>query len=72
MGQEAETAARKKAFQGFQVTKEMCAGANPGWIFMHCLPRHQEEVDDEIFYGKNSLVFPQAENRKWTALSAFQ
>jgi ornithine carbamoyltransferase len=35
---------------------------------MHCLPRKPEEVDDEVFYGKRSLVFPEAENRKWTIM----
>lgn len=71
MGQEEETAIRKEAFDGFRVTKELCAEAKPGWLFMHCLPRHQEEVDDEVFYGENSLVFPEAENRKWTAMATF-
>lgn len=31
--------------------------------FMHCLPRHAEEVSDEVFYSPRSLVFPEAENR---------
>lgn len=30
---------------------------------MHCLPRHSEEVSDEVFYSPRSLVFPEAENR---------
>jgi len=30
---------------------------------MHCLPRHAEEVSDEVFYSPRSLVFPEAENR---------
>jgi len=42
-----------------------------GWVldhadegqFMHCLPRHAEEVSDEVFYSPRSLVFPEAENR---------
>ncbi len=38
-------------------------------VFMHCLPRHQEEVTDEVFYGKQSVVFPEAENRMWTVMS---
>ena len=24
----------------------------PGWRFLHCLPRHAEEVADEVFYSK--------------------
>ncbi len=38
-------------------------------MFMHCLPRHQEEVTDEVFYGKQSVVFPEAENRMWTVMA---
>ncbi|MBW0517172.1 hypothetical protein O181_056887 [Austropuccinia psidii MF-1] len=73
MGQEASMAQRLKDFGGFQITEEMCkkGKAKPDWKFMHCLPRHKEEVDDEVFYGQRSLVFPEAENRKWTILSVF-
>ncbi|ORX34273.1 Aspartate/ornithine carbamoyltransferase [Kockovaella imperatae] len=73
MGQESESAARLEAFKGYQVTNELIskAGAKPDWKFMHCLPRHQEEVDDEVFYGNRSLVFPEAENRKWTTAACF-
>ena len=61
---------RLKAFEGYQITEQLAArgGAKEGWKFMHCLPRHKEEVDDEVFYGKRSLVFPEAQNRLWAAL----
>ncbi|KAK1775568.1 Aspartate/ornithine carbamoyltransferase [Copromyces sp. CBS 386.78] len=74
MGQEAEAQRRLKAFAGFQITNELAkrGGAKPGWKFMHCLPRHPEEVDDEVFYGPQSLVFPEAENRLWAAVSALE
>ena len=74
MGQEEEKAARLKAFEGYQITNEMvdAADAKPDWIFMHCLPRKQEEVDDEVFYGPRSIVFPEAENRKWTIMAVFK
>jgi ornithine carbamoyltransferase len=73
MGQEAEKAERLKAFQGYQVTERLCAegGAKEHWKFMHCLPRKKDEVDDEVFYGPRSLVFPEAENRKWTTMALF-
>ena len=50
MGQEAEKEQRLKDFQGYQVTEALCreGGANPEWKFMHCLPRKQDEVDDEV------------------------
>ncbi|CAK9781437.1 ornithine carbamoyltransferase [Cutaneotrichosporon oleaginosum] len=71
MGQEEEAAARIKAFEGYQITMDMANshGAKADWKFMHCLPRHKEEVDDEVFYSDRSLVFPEAENRKWTIMA---
>lgn len=74
MGQEEESARRLKAFAGYQITEELAkrGGANKGWKFMHCLPRHQDEVDDGVFYGERSLVFPEAENRLWAAISAIE
>lgn len=74
MGQEAEKAKRLNDFQGFQVTTEMAerGGAKKDWKFMHCLPRHSEEVSDEVFYSQRSIVFPEAENRLWTAMAAIE
>ncbi|KIK60052.1 hypothetical protein GYMLUDRAFT_168704 [Collybiopsis luxurians FD-317 M1] len=73
MGQEAEKAQRLQDFNGYQVTEALCreGGANPDWKFLHCLPRKQDEVDDEVFYGPRSLVFPEADNRKWTTMAVF-
>nr|AFO85449.1 acetylglutamate kinase [Lentinula edodes] len=70
MGQEAEKAQRLQDFQGYQVTEALCqeGGANPDWRFLHCLPRKQ----DEVFYGPRSLVFPEADNRKWTTMAVFE
>ncbi|KAJ4378399.1 ornithine carbamoyltransferase [Didymella sp. IMI 355093] len=74
MGQEEESARRLKAFEGFQITSELAkrAGAKDKWEFMHCLPRHPEEVSDEVFYGPRSVVFREAENRLWSALSVLE
>lgn len=75
MGQEAEKAQRLKDFAGYQITSQMAkqGGAKADWKFMHCLPRKPEEVSDEVFYDvKRSLVFPEAENRKWTAMASFE
>ncbi|KAK0501581.1 ornithine carbamoyltransferase 1 [Armillaria luteobubalina] len=73
MGQESTKAQRLKDFTGYQVTEAMCeeGGAKPGWRFLHCLPRKGDEVDDEVFYGPRSLVFPEADNRKWTIMAIF-
>lgn len=74
MGQEEESAKRIKDFAGYQITNELAkrGGAKEGWKFMHCLPRHQEEVADEVFYSPRSLVFPEAENRLWAAIAALE
>ncbi|KAJ5403333.1 Ornithine carbamoyltransferase [Penicillium cosmopolitanum] len=74
MGQEEEAKNRMKAFEGFQITADLAkrGGAKEHWKFMHCLPRHPEEVSDEVFYSPRSLVFPEAENRLWAAISALE
>lgn len=74
MGQEEEKAKRMKAFEGFQITSDLAkrGGAKENWAFMHCLPRHPEEVSDEVFYGPRSVVFREAENRLWAAISALE
>ncbi|KAI8630721.1 putative ornithine carbamoyl transferase [Xylariaceae sp. FL1651] len=74
MGQEEETQKRLKAFAGFQVTNELAkkGGAKADWKFMHCLPRHPEEVNDEVMYGPRSLVFQEGENRLWAAVAVLE
>ncbi|KAL5342566.1 Aspartate/ornithine carbamoyltransferase [Aspergillus crustosus] len=74
MGQEEEKVKRLREFAGFQITAHLAkrGGAKEGWKFMHCLPRHPEEVSDEVFYSHRSLVFPEAENRLWAAISALE
>ena len=51
MGQEDEYAKRIEEFAGYEVNTELMAKANPGAVFLHCLPRHPEEVTDEVFYS---------------------
>ncbi|KAL8651090.1 MAG: hypothetical protein Q9226_004861 [Calogaya cf. arnoldii] len=74
MGQEEEKAKRLRAFDGFQITPQLAerGGAKPGWKFMHCLPRHPEEVNDDVFYSPRSLVFQEAENRLWAAIAVLE
>lgn len=74
MGQESEKQKRLQAFEGYQVTRELAqrGGAKQGWKFMHCLPRHPEEVSDEVFYSPASLVFQEAENRLWSAVAVLE
>ena len=55
MGQEAEAAARLKAFQGFTVDVALMARARPGAIVLHCLPAHRgEEITEEVLEGPQS------------------
>lgn len=64
MGQDAERAARLRAFQPYQVNAALMAEAAPDAVFLHCLPAHRgEEVAAEVIDGPRSLVFDQAENR---------
>jgi ornithine carbamoyltransferase len=69
MGQEDEYAKRVAEFAGYQVDNQLMAHADPSAVFLHCLPRHQEEVADEVFYSPKSLVFSEAENRMWTVMA---
>ncbi len=71
MGQEEEYQKRLRDFAGYQVTEAMVkrGGANPDWVFLHCLPRKPQEVDDSVFYSGRSLVWDEAENRKWTVMA---
>ena len=64
MGQEEEAAARRNAFKGYTVDAELMKLADPGAIFLHCLPAHRgEEVTTSVFEGPQSRVWDEAENR---------
>lgn len=70
MGEEFAKEAKLKQFAGFQINSNLCSVAAPNFKFMHCLPRHEEEVTEEVFYGENSIVFEEAENRLYAAMAA--
>ena len=64
MGQEAETAQRREAFQGFQVNDRLLARANPGALVMHPMPVHYgEEMEPGMLEHPQSVAYTQAENR---------
>ncbi|MGQ4891087.1 MAG: ornithine carbamoyltransferase [Candidatus Njordarchaeia archaeon] len=66
MGQEKEEAERIKIFEPYRVTWDLVKFAAPDFLFMHCLPRH-DEVADDVFESKHSIVWDQAENRLHSA-----
>lgn len=64
MGQEEESAKRRKDFAGYQVNGKLIAAAKKDVIFMHPLPAHYgEEVAAGMLRNPHSVVFDQAENR---------
>ena len=64
MGQESEKAQRDAIFRPYQVNDALMAAAQPGALFMHCLPAHRgDEVTDSVIDSAVSVVFDQAENR---------
>ncbi len=64
MGQEEETAERRKIFMPFQVNQKLFSKAAKHAVFMHCLPAHRgDEVTATVIDSPRSVVFDQAENR---------
>ena len=49
-------------FKKFKINKKLMSYANNDCIFLHCLPRGPE-VDEEVFFSKQSKVWKQALNR---------
>lgn len=55
---------RHELLKPYQVDQKLMEQAKSDAIFMHCLPAHRgEEVTSEVFDGKQSVVFDEAENR---------
>jgi len=64
MGQEEEAETRRNAFKGYTVDRALMKLADPGAIFLHCLPAHRgEEVTADVIDGPQSRIWDQAENR---------
>jgi len=68
MGQEAETQARLKAFEGFMLDAQLLSHADKKAVVLHCLPAHRgEEISEEVLEGPQSLVWDEAEARLHTS-----
>ncbi len=64
MGQESQSAARRRDFARYQINAKLMSRAPRDAVFLHCLPAHRgEEVTDEVIDGPQSVVVPQAANR---------
>src|SRR3990172_1256102 len=64
MGQEEEAEVRRNAFKSYTVDAALMRLAQPGAIFLHCLPAHRgEEVTPDVIEGAQSRVWDEAENR---------
>jgi ornithine carbamoyltransferase len=69
MGQEDQSAARRRVFAPYQVNRALMDAAK-GAVFLHCLPAHRgEEVTDEVIDGPRSIVFDQAGNRLYAQMA---
>ena len=49
-------------FKNFKITEKLMKHANKNCIFLHCLPRGSE-VEEKVFFSKQSKVWQQALNR---------
>ena len=64
MGDEAETAQRLVAFQGYTVDDALMKQAAPDACFMHDMPAHYgEEVPPGMLEHPQSVAYAQAHNR---------
>ena len=64
MGEEAERETRRRVLAPYQVTEELMTLAQPGAVFLHCLPaKRGEEVAAGVIDGPQSAVWQQSANR---------
>lgn len=64
MGQEDEKAKRLKDFSAYKVDEKLLAEAPSHAVILHCLPAYRGlEISEGAMESKQSLIFPQAENR---------
>jgi ornithine carbamoyltransferase len=64
MGQEEETERRMRAFQGYQINRDLLKAARKDAVVMHCLPAHRGmEITESMLEGSRSIVWRQVENK---------
>jgi len=66
MGEEHLAEAKIRQFDGYQIDAELLEKAPAHALVMHCLPAHRGmEISDEVMDSDRSIVFDQAENRRY-------
>ena len=64
MGHEHEINERRRAFAGYQISRELLTSAASDALVMHCLPAHRgEEIAAEVLDDPHSVIWDEAENR---------
>ena len=64
MGQEEEKQERRRKLSGYQLNRTLMNLANPGALYMHCLPaKRGEEISAELMDDPNTVIWDEAENR---------
>lgn len=64
MGFEKENEIRIKAFEGYQINKDLLQLSDPNAIVLHCLPMvREQEITSDVVESPASALFQQAENR---------
>lgn len=64
MGQEQEAEIRRRAFQGYQIDRNLIRLADPTVRVLHCLPAHWgEELAEDLQDAPELVIFDEAENR---------
>jgi ornithine carbamoyltransferase len=64
MGDEAQAAARTRAFHGYTIDDALLDAARPGAFALHDLPAHRGlEITDSVMDGSRQAIWDQAENR---------
>ena len=67
MGQEEESAKRRKDLAAYQLNTDRLNNADPDAKILHCLPAHRgEEITEALMDHPQSAIFDQAENRLHT------
>ena len=61
---------RSRILKNYQVNNEIMNMSKKDSIFMHCLPaKRGQEVTDKVMDSEKSVIYDQAENRKWAEMA---